>query len=180
MKITPKLGGWILFSLVAFHSINNLAKSHDEWEALLKAQRQNNYQVTTSQQQWSELEPFREKWGQYFEKEQGESASRHELFKRLKLEQSNLTPSITKIVSSESALVSHNGLPTDLSKTCVGNTPQGLIVKAGNIKEMIHGLQRLRNRQSVTFSDLTLLNKKGHPEVIIRDLCVLFRLEGES
>lgn len=180
MKVNNIHFAWLLFAVVSFVSINGLIDINDSWEKKIKAQRRNNYQVTTSQQQWHELTEFRSGWQRYFEEEKSGSNSRHELYKSLRLEQGGLNPVRSSVINSESENLIHNGNQIGLKRTCVGNTTVGLEVVGENIRDLLNSLKSIQDRQSVIFGDITLVNKKGFPDVVIRDFCVLFRLRGEA
>jgi hypothetical protein len=179
MKITVNLLAYAVFVIISIASFLAIKDINNLWDAKSNDQRRNNYQVTTSIEEWKSLDDFRVNWSTYFDKESSASISRHELYKKLELERIGLMPSVTKIVTSNTEDLNHDDMPVDISRTCVRNSPSGMLVFSGNIKEMLVSLQKLQARQNVIFNDVTFMNKIGKPEILIRDLCVLFRLDGE-
>ncbi|MBE0362215.1 hypothetical protein PULV_a4028 [Pseudoalteromonas ulvae UL12] len=180
MKLDIKAYAWILFAVIAYITFSAYVDISKQWESKIKNQRQNNYQVTTSQNHWEELALFREDWEKFFTVEGDASASRHELFKQLKLNQIGLEPTQSKIVKSDTSVVVHEGKQIGLSKTCVKNMPSGFGFKGTSVSQLLASLNSLHKRKSVAFGDLKLINKNGKAEVSIDDLCVYMRISEVS
>ncbi len=181
MQLSIKWAAWAAAAFISYQVVQACGEISDSWDVKIKQQRQNFYAVSTSRDKWRELADFRSAWDKLFDREDTASNSRHSLYKQLNVGGDLIQPTVSRIINSETTGVDVDGVPVGISKTCVQNETNGFALKSGSVRDMQAGLTALERRREIVFSDLTLTNHDGKPQVIIRDLCVFFRTgAGES
>jgi hypothetical protein len=176
MQLTIKAASWAACGYVMYLCAGVIIDNSAAWDMKIKAQRENYYQVTTSRDKWRELAGFREQWPMYFKDEAVASSSRHELYNQLRLSSTGLTPLASRISTSHTEVVNFKGQSVGISRTCVFNEQSGFVVSAANISALQLGLQQLEQRREIAFTDMALINQDGAPRVVLKDLCIYFRI----
>lgn len=174
MNISIKAVSYAGAAFLLYSAVSSAVDIGRLWDGKIRNQRENFYQVSTSRDKWRELSAFRAQWPEFFSEEAQASVSRHELYKVLNLSR-GLKPTVSRISKSDTSPVQQSGQVIGLSQTCVQNEPNGFAIGADNLSELFAGLRRLEDRREITFTGVSLSNKSGKPQVIIRDLCVYFR-----